>query len=267
MPQYTDQTGRRVYLDDIPQRIVSLVPSITEFLADLGLSERLVGITKFCIHPDSVFQNVIRVGGTKDFKVDKIANLRPDLIIANKEENEPEGIAKLASQFPVWISKISTITEAFDMMQSLGHITGKSENADRYIILARDGFSQISLLQKEGKLNVLYLIWRKPYMAAGTDTYISDVMQYLGWQNALSSLGAEGTRYPEISNELLKTLKPDIILLSSEPYPFTERHLNELAPFAVKSAQLADGEAFSWYGTRMIKSIPYLLRLQKETAG
>ncbi len=267
MPEYTDQTNRRVYLADIPLRIVSLVPSITEYLADLELEDRLVGITKFCIHPASAYQNIMRIGGTKDFKIDKIENLLPDLIIANKEENEPNGVNALSRQFPVWVSQISSVADALDMMDSLGNITGKTELAYRWLQEVNDGFSKLAKHTISKKPRVLYLIWRKPYMAAGSDTYISSVMEHLGWENALSALGAAGTRYPEITKELFMSLKPDCILLSSEPYPFGEKHIDELEPYALKSALLADGEAFSWYGSRMAKSMPYLLRLQKEITG
>ncbi len=264
MPQATDplsfedQMGRMVTLPHWPpRRIISLVPSQTELLADLGLEEEVVGITKFCIHPAAWFQTKNRVGGTKTLNFQKIEALKPDLIIGNKEENEQCQIELLAQRYPVWMSDISTLEEALAMMRSLGELTGKSENANALSSEIEYRFAHhLSLTTYH--LKVVYLIWRKPYMAAGSGTFIDDMLQRAGFKNAFSGL----SRYPEISAEQLAQVSPERIFLSSEPYPFSGKHiaaLKEICPNA--KIQLVDGELFSWYGSRLLKAPGYFATL------
>jgi ABC-type Fe3+-hydroxamate transport system substrate-binding protein len=262
MQSFTDQVGREVKLSHPPKRIVSLVPSLTSLICDLGLEVQLAGITSFCIHPEHVFKSKVRVGGTKNFKYERISELSPDLIVANKEENPKGPILKLAEKYPVWVSDVHDIDSALDMIQSLGAVLAAKERAHEVVSAIESGMNQLRVLHKgKESLSAIYLIWKDPYMAAGTDTFISSMMGSIGLSNALVSLGEGGLRYPRITLEQLKELNPDIVLLSTEPYPFKEKDAMELQQYLSKQCLLADGEAFSWYGSHTVKSIPYLKEL------
>lgn len=225
------------------QRIVSLVPSQTEFLYDLGLDQEVVGITKFCIHPQEWFASKKRVGGTKNVSTDKVSALNPDLIIGNKEENDQENILQLTTIAPIWMSDIYHLQDAFSMMLSLGELTGKILEADEIIEETRNRFDQIEPLAKP--LRTLYFIWANPWMIAGAGTFIDDMLQKCGMMNATTE-----ERYPTI--ELSRDESIQLVLLSSEPFPFKEKHqdlLREYYPNA--KIILVDGEMFSWYGSRL----------------
>lgn len=251
-------TGRRVEIKYPPRRIVSLVPSQTELLYDLGLEEEVVGITKFCVHPEVWFRNKKRVGGTKQLHLDIIRELHPDLIIANKEENEKEQIEALASEFPVWISDIKNIPGALQMMQVVGLLTDREHKANTIV---DDIVARFTKLQEAAvKKRVAYFIWYKPWMSVGRDTFISNMITTIGWENVLQDF----ERYPEINLEALKAYSPDTILLSSEPYPFKEKHIAEIkAVLPDAEVLLVDGEMFSWYGSRMLKAVSYFSNLIK----
>ncbi len=250
----TDQLNRKVSFDKAPLRIISLVPSITELLADLGLENNIAGITKFCIHPKHIFKSRERVGGTKKVDFNKIYALQPDLIIANKEENTREIVETLEKQFPVWVSDVKTLKDANEMILELGKITGTHELAEQISNKITTGFKSIQPLNN---LTTLYLIWRNPYMAAGSGTFINRMMKYCGMKNVITS-----KRYPEVSHESIKKMSPELVLLSSEPYPFRKKHIDEiqsLVPGAL--VILADGGYFSWYGSRLIASPGYFNKL------
>ena len=258
MKKVQDQTGKLIFIPASRQRIVSLVPSITEFLFDLGLNKEVVGITKFCIHPLEWFQTKPRVGGTKTVSLEKIRALNPTLIIANKEENVKEQVEELTKEFPVYTSDITTIAEAYNMMLHVGELTGTKDKAKKLIDRIKT-----SLLQKNqlSKVKALYLIWQKPYMAAGGDTFINNMLQEAGFINVLQ----EQNRYPQLSVDDIKEYKPDVILLSSEPFPFKEQHAIELKQqTGIELIQLVDGEIFSWYGSRMLKAALYFAELRKN---
>jgi ABC-type Fe3+-hydroxamate transport system substrate-binding protein len=256
MPIFTDQLDREIELTESPKRIISLVPSQTELLFDLGLKDEVIGITKFCVHPKEWFRNKTRIGGTKTVKVDMIASLHPDLIIANKEENVKEQLEQLEKIAPLWISDIQDIGGAFDMMQSIGTITGKEMQATALINQIKKDFGTIRKDNPPKKIyRTAYLIWKDPYMAAGGDTFINDMMQLSGWQNVL----ADKMRYPVITTEELKAKNTELILLSSEPFPFKKKHIDELkAELPGVKIILVDGEIFSWYGSRMLYVAEYL---------
>ncbi len=257
MPVYTDQTGRKVEIPLKPKRIVSLVPSQTEFLSALGLEAEVVGITKFCMLPESWYLGKERIGGTKNLRIDLIRNLKPDLIIANKEENKLEQIEMLEDRFPVWASDVVDLPSAIAMMQQIGEITGKSAEAESITTAILAGFEDLPRLIA-GK-TVLYLIWQQPWMAAGKDTFIDDVLQRFGLINLAT---AYNQRYPVIPTEKLGEMQPDYVLLSSEPFPFADKHLEDLQLKLVGSKiMLVDGKAFSWYGSRLIESPAYFKKL------
>lgn len=254
MPVYKDQLNREITLPGIPKRIISLVPSQTELLFDLGLDEEIIGITKFCVHPEYWFRNKTRIGGTKTVKTDLIASLQPDLIIANKEENVQEQVEALEKTAPVWISDISTVEEAYHMMQSIGEITGTSLKADALIDQIKKGFHTLpSLVIK--KYRTAYLIWKDPYMSVGGDTFTSDMLQRSGFENVM----ADQSRYPQITIAELKEKNTELLFLSSEPYPFKQKHIDELqGELSNVKILLVDGEIFSWYGSRMQFAAAYM---------
>ncbi|MDB5267828.1 MAG: cobalamin-binding protein [Hymenobacter sp.] len=256
----TDQMGRRVAVPFPPQRIVSLVPSQTELLFDLGLGEKVVGATKFCIYPAEARTTATVIGGTKNFDFDKIAALKPDLIIGNKEENYQAGIEKLAAKYPVWLSDISNLTEALDMIRRVGFIVGAKEKA---AALAGDVDASFAALETsavaEAPISAAYFIWRKPYMVAATGTFIDDMLRRAGFANAF----APQARYPEINAGQLAAAAPQRILLSSEPYPFAAKHLAEFQQICpAAKIEIIDGELFSWYGSRLLKSAAYFSKLR-----
>lgn len=253
---FRDMTGREVKIDIPPKRIVSLVPSQTELLYDLGLEEEVVGITKFCVHPEVWFRNKNRVGGTKQLHLDKIRQLQPDLILANKEENEKDQIEMLSREFPVWISDIKTIEDGLAMIDQVGEMVGKKTQAAALITDIQNAWAGFP--DTPSKLRVAYFIWYKPWMVAGGDTFINDTIEKIGWTNVF----ANQLRYPEVALQTLQDTRPDLILLSSEPFPFREKHVAEiqlLLPAA--RVLLADGEMFSWYGSRMLPAISYFEKL------
>ncbi|MCE7991375.1 MAG: ABC transporter substrate-binding protein [Roseivirga sp.] len=249
--------GRAVRIPDSPKRIVSLVPSQTELLYDLGLGDRVVGITKFCVHPAHWLREKTIVGGTKKFRSDTINALRPDLIIGNKEENYKEGIEQLSSKYPVWMSDIFDFKDALEMIRSVAAICNKATEGNVFADKIANGLKTV---EKGDFGKTLYLIWNKPYMAAGNNTFIDKVLELAGFDNC-----APGPRYPEISESKLTALNPDHVLLSSEPYPFKEQHIAEVKDLLPDAkVQLVDGEIFSWYGSRLLELPAYLKGLQKE---
>jgi len=252
-----DMLGRQVEIEIPLQRIISIVPSQTELLFDLGLESEVAGITKFCVHPPDWFKNKTRVGGTKTLNIEKIRQLNPDLILANKEENEKEQIELLAKDFPVWVSDIATLEQALEMIVKVGSLVEKEPQADLLKQTIARSFQQIQKPQIAPR--VVYLIWYKPWMAAGGDTFIGDMIRQMGWRNVLE----DHPRYPVVSIEELATLAPDILLLSSEPFPFRPKHAAELLLALPKaSVKMVDGELFSWYGSRLQHTSAYLHSLQ-----
>jgi len=247
-----DQLGREIEFSYPPNSIVSTVPSQTELLFDLGLEDNITGITWFCIHPEDKVKNVAKIGGTKNMKIKVIRQLKPDLIIANKEENEKAQIEELSKEFPVWVSDIKTLDDSFSMMKSIGEITLTEEKADLKISEIQSAFKEIKPLKS---LKTLYLIWRKPYMSIGNQTFIHHILTKCG----LINVCGETERYPEITDEEIRELNPELILLSSEPYPFKDKHIEELKVIVPNAKiMLVDGEMFSWYGSRLIKAAGYL---------
>ncbi len=251
-----DQLGRLVEFDFPPQRIISLVPSQTELLYDLGLAHRVAGITKFCVHPREWANFKASVGGTKNFRVDVIEKLKPDLILGNKEENYEEGIARLAAKFPVWMSDITNWESAMQMIQSVGVLVGERVRANSMMSKIQNKFNQQN---KFPPLPTLYMIWKEPWMAAGRNTFIDAVLSKIGLLNCVPQ-----ERYPILSFEDILGLSPEIILLPSEPFPFRQKHLEELQ-LILPGAKivLVDGEMFSWYGSRLVLARVYFSSIDR----
>lgn len=254
MLEFIDQVGRKVHLERAPLRIVSTVPSQTELLYDLGLGENVVGITAYCVHPKSWLKEKTVIGGTKDLQLEKIRSLKPDLIVGNKEENIKEQIEALSEDIPVWLSDIISLEDATDMIASVGEICDKREVAAGITSTIKDLRQKLKEKNKAPK-SAAYFIWKDPYMLTGDATFINAMMQEAGLQNVVQN---HKDRYPAITLEELSELKPEVVLLSSEPYAFTTGDLNEIAPYFPDSKlRIVDGELFSWYGSRMIKALKY----------
>jgi ABC-type Fe3+-hydroxamate transport system substrate-binding protein len=252
---FTDQISNSITLPGIPKRIVSLVPSQTELLADLGLDPEIVGITRYCVHPTHWKSGKVMVGGTKDADPDVIAGLQPDLVLGNREENSRSLIEGLREQFPVWISDVRSLDDAVNMIQTVGEMTGTSAKAQEIVSSIEEGFSQLIPSEKK---TALYIIWRKPWMAAGSDTFIDSMLTLAGLHNCAKGLG----RYPQLTAEAITKLHPDIVLLSSEPFPFQEKHMEEVRSLTDARILLVDGEMFSWYGSHLIKAPKYISSLR-----
>ncbi len=257
---FKDQTGRLVSIRKPVQNIVSLVPSQTELLFDLGLDKEVKGITKFCIHPDEWYRTRQRVGGTKDFKIQGIIDLSPDLILANKEENTLDGLLPLMERFPVWVSDISTLEDALDMIRAVGAMTDRRERAEILAIDIENKFGELKKCAgsyKNKGASVAYMIWEDPWMVAADDTFIGAMIRCCGLKNCM-----QRTRYPVVTLPELADAKPDFLFLSSEPYPFKEEHrqlFSEILPPG--RVVLVDGEYFSWYGSRLKNAPSYFKSL------
>jgi ABC-type Fe3+-hydroxamate transport system substrate-binding protein len=261
MSDYIDQTGRTISIQSPPKRIISLVPSQTELLYSLGLNEEVVGITKFCIHPTEWFHTKTRIGGTKMLNMEAIHELQPDLIIANKEENVKEQVEELAAKYPVWISDVNDPVSAYDMIAALGAICGKEDKSAALIDQVKNNFAALpALVRTKESRSACYLIWRGPYMTIGGDTFIHKMLAIAGFDNIYKS----ATRYPEISIDELRKSNCKYLLLSSEPYPFRQKHIEEFQLQLPRTTiLLVDGEMFSWYGSRMLHAAAYFLQLRK----
>ncbi|WP_037315459.1 ABC transporter substrate-binding protein [Salegentibacter sp. Hel_I_6] len=247
-----DQLQRKISLPYIPKRIISLVPSQTELLVDLGLEENLVGVTKFCVHPKYLRKNKTMVGGTKQVKLEKIKALKPDIILCNKEENTKEMVEELEEIAPVHVSDIVKIEDAFELMLQYGEIFQKKALVGTMVNSVRD---KIAVLQEKLRdkpvKKVAYFIWKKPLMVAGKDTFIDELLKLNKFENVFIE-----SRYPETTLEELKAKNPDLLLLSSEPFPFKEKHKEYFSTLNAE-IKLVDGEYFSWYGSRLIAAIDY----------
>ena len=237
-------------------RIVSLVPSITESLFDFGLTEmEVVGRTKFCIHPKTLITKVPVIGGTKNLNLDKIKALKPDLIIANKEENEKLQIEELGKYFEIWLTNIENLQDNQNFLTELGTLLNKQElalNFNEKINVIFDSSKELS------PKKVAYLIWKNPYMTVGSDTFIHEIIEKIGFTN----LFKDSKRYPEISVNQMK--EAEYVFLSSEPFPFQQKHIDELQKELPDSKIiLVDGEAFSWYGTHLSRCGDYFKTLRE----
>jgi ABC-type Fe3+-hydroxamate transport system substrate-binding protein len=249
-----------------PKRIVSLVPSQTELLYDLGLDAEVVGITKFCIHPNEWFRSKTRIGGTKNINIEKIKSLNPDLILANKEENVKEQIEALENIAPVWVTDVNNLDDALEMIEMIGTLTSKKLKAESLMQEIKLRFHQLQTCLPDRQainyqLNTCYLIWKDPYITVGGDTFINDMLNRCGLKNIFEATN----RYPETSIQKLASMNCDVVLLSSEPYPFKEKHIEEIkSQLPNTKIVLVDGEMFSWYGSRLLHAPPYFNSLMEE---
>ncbi len=243
-------------------RIISLVPSLTEYLWALGLEQEVVGITKFCVHPKQWWREKTRAGGTKHVNFDTIQHLQPTLIIANKEENTKEDIEWLQAHYDVLLTDISTLDDAYFYLQEIGKRVGREAQANAMVNQVKTKFSKLGPIGKGAKF--LYFIWQDPYFVVGPKTYIHALLSHFGFENYCAI-----ERYPELQEVLSQkegaSAHPDFIFLSSEPYPFEAKHFKGIQQkFPLSKILLVDGEMCSWYGSRMLEVPGYLEQLFAE---
>jgi len=248
-----DQLQRSIHLEETPKRIVSLVPSQTELLVDLGLEDRIVGLTKFCVHPAYLRKEKTIVGGTKQVNFGEIKALNPDIILCNKEENTREIVERLASDYVLHLSDIADLEDTYELIEQYGDIFDVVEEAKKLISdIKSEKHDFEEYIRRQPVKKVAYFIWRKPWMVAGGGTFID----YLLGLNNMKNVYGDQDRYPVVDLKELK--ETDWILLSSEPFPFQLKHKqeleNELGKIPIK---FIDGEFFSWYGSRLLKAFRY----------
>lgn len=267
MPILKDQIGNTFEFTESPKRIISLVPSQTELLHDLGLEERIVGITKFCVHPYHLKSTKKIVGGTKKVHVEKIRLLQPDIIIANKEENTLEIVEELRKICPVWVTNIITIEDVFQMITDFGRLFNcrtESQKWNDKIQFALKDFKDFVKDQPTQK--VAYFIWKNPHMVAGSDNFINEMLKLNNFVNIYDNPEKFPGRYPEIIIQKMKIQgDPEIVFLSSEPYPFKEEDAFEIGRFTHHAKTVfVDGEMFSWYGSRLAKAFDYFKKIHQR---
>ena len=258
-----DQIGTSHSFETSPKRIISLVPSQTELLYDLGLEDKIIGITKFCVHPYHFKSTKKRVGGTKKVHYEKIRLLQPDIIICNKEENTKEIVKELRKICTVWVTDIFTIEDNFQMISDFGQIFNCRTEAQKWNDKLAFALSDFKNYIKENAFKkVAYFIWKDPYMVAGGNNFINELLKLNHFENIFQNKG----RYPEIELDKLESEKDlDLIFLSSEPFPFTEEHALEIKKNALHvKTVLVDGEMFSWYGSRLLKAFSYFKSLHQD---
>ncbi|PCI05033.1 MAG: cobalamin-binding protein [Flavobacteriaceae bacterium] len=263
MKTYIDQLGRTLEFSKTPTRIVSIVPSITELLYDLGLEDSIVGITSYCVHPFHFLSTKKSVGGTKKVNLKRVKELAPDIIICNKEENTPEMVNSLSEIAPVYVSDVNTITDSLDLIQQLGNILSCRTEARNLVSKINFKLDDFKLYMKDMPTRkVAYFIWAKPWMVAANNTFINEILTLNKFENIYQNLD----RYPTIQLEKIRfDGDPRIVLLPSEPFKFTDDHAFEIASYANRSMTVfADGEYFSWYGSRLLKAFDYFKQLQKK---
>ncbi len=258
--KFKDQLNRSLSLEKSPKRIICLVPSLTELLVDLGLRKNIMGITKFCVHPKELRKEKTVVGGTKTLDFNKIYELNPDIILCNKEENTPEIVEKCGDIAPVHVSDIRTLSDTYELIEQYGAVFSVEKNAVNLVRNLKSAAASFrNSLKQNQKLKTAYLIWRKPWMTAGKDTFIDYLLELNGLENYFKQ---HPERYPEIELKVLESV--DLVMLSSEPFPFKEKHITELRAYTKATILLVDGEFFSWYGSRLLKAFDYFKRFQKQ---
>jgi len=252
MKEMIDGLGRKIQFSYPPKRIISLCPSITETLYELGIDDCIVGRTSYCIQPEEKVKGATVVGGTKQIDINKVRDLQPDLIITDKEETPKEIAETLMEEFPLFVFDVQNYDQALAMIKDLGEITNQREKASEMISRIEEEFSFLPAVENN---RVAYLIWRNPYMAAGQNTFVHSMLEKCGFHNVLIH---REERYPTVTIEELKELNPDYLFLSSEPFPFSEEHKKELQEeLPDVSIVFVDGQSFSWYGAKMEKAGRY----------
>ncbi|WP_298344965.1 helical backbone metal receptor [uncultured Algibacter sp.] len=258
---FKDQLKRDIHFTETPKRIISLVPSQTELLCDLGLETNIVGVTKFCVHPDYIKTDAAVVGGTKQIHIEKIKALKPDIILCNKEENTKAIVELCELICPVHISDIYNIKDSLELIKQYGKIFNCETRAGTIKRRIKDELKIFKdFIRGKQVLEAGYFIWKNPWMVAGNNTFINHLLQLNKFENIYS----QKSRYPEIIlNKSEENNRVNVIMLSSEPFPFKEIHKEELQEFYPNATiVLVDGEMFSWYGSRLVKAFAYFKTLR-----
>ena len=261
---YIDSLNRKLDLPKIPQRIISLVPSLTELLHDFGLDRQIVGITKYCVHPLHYQSTKTIVGGTKKINLKKLKELKPDFILCSKEENTQEMVEALEKIAPVYVSDVNTFDNALQLIKKLGLLFDRRTQSEHILDKINFKLKDFKMSSKQGiiKKKVAYFIWANPWMVAASGTFIDDMLRISGFKNAYT--GEE--RYPEINIKTMKiTTKPDLLMFSSEPYDFTDDEVYEVLRKNRKTTTIyVDGQYFSWYGSRLIKAFDHFKEIHEK---
>jgi iron complex transport system substrate-binding protein len=263
MKTLIDQIGTSHSFETAPKRIISLVPSQTELLYDLGLEDKIIGITKFCVHPYHFKSTKKIVGGTKKVHYEKIRLLNPDIIICNKEENTKEIVEQLSEICPVWVTNILTIEDNLQMITDFGQLFNCRTEAQKWNDKLAYGLQDFKTFIKDIPFKkAAYFIWKNPFMVAGSDNYINELLKL----NHFTNMYLDKGRYPEIEIKKMRLEgDPDVVLLSSEPYPFKEEDAFEIGRFTHHAKTVfVDGEMFSWYGTRLLKAFSYFKQMHER---
>lgn len=256
-----DGRGVAVELAEPPRRIVSLVPSTTETLHALGLADRVVGITRFCVRPRPWVDGLPKVGGTKDVDADRVRALQPDLILGNCEENSREIFAALDGLAPLWAAFPRDVDGAIEDLLATArvcHVAPRGRLLADTIRAARDALRASA--ERSAPFTYAALIWRKPLMSASDDTFLAAMLAEAGGRNVF---GDRPARFPEISGADLGDVQPDVVLLLSEPFPFKPKHADALAAatgLARARFRFVDGQHLTWHGVRMADSFAALTR-------
>ncbi|MEP0264065.1 helical backbone metal receptor [Dokdonia sp.] len=258
--EYKDQLERVLQFSKVPIRIVSLVPSQTELLVDLGLRDHIVGLTKFCVHPVGLIKEKHVVGGTKQVHIDKVMAVKPDIILCNKEENTEQIVKDMEAIAPVHVSDIKNLEDSLSLIDMYGAIFDITNRTDILITNIQKKYHNFTTLIAEIPYKkVAYFIWKDPWMVAGNDTFITYLLDQCRFKNIFESMDG---RYPEVQLEQLTNV--DYVFLSSEPFPFAQKHMKEVASYTQAKVVLVDGEYFSWYGSRLLGAFDYFSDLRKE---
>ena len=259
MKSFKDQLNRTLELKEIPKRIVSLVPSQTELLVDLGMENAIVGVTKFCVHPKDIRKKKTIVGGTKNIKVEKIKALQPDIILCNKEENSIDIVDALKSVAPIHISDIYSLDDAFQMIRMYGELFEVQQKAQSIISIIKKERNAFQVkIKNRPRPKAAYFIWKEPWMVVASNTFIHSMIGEAGFNNVFCG----EKRYPEIFLNHPKLKEADVLMLSSEPFPFKKKHIEDIKKiFPERQIIIVDGELFSWYGSRLKFAFNYFKSL------
>lgn len=258
MKTITDHLGRKVTYQYPPKRIISLNPCITETLYFLDLDEQIAGRTRYCIFPAGKVEKAKIVGGTKDIDLEAIHEVKPDLIIAEKEENTKEIVETLEKYYPVYVAEVRSIADAYRMIEDISSLLDREEQGRRLVQTIKDRFQH---LPRANGMKAAYVIWRNPYMVVGGDTYIHSVLETLGFSNPFANF--EG-RYPVVTQDDLANAGLDYLFLATEPFPFKDRHKQEFSQFLPNTKiEIVDGEMF-WYGAKMVEAAHYFEAMLKK---
>lgn len=287
---YIDAMGRTVHVPAEPQRLVSLVPSITETLLVFGCGARLVGITDYCTEPAAAVVGKLRIGGTKNPDLAKILDLQPQLVFAVAEENRQEDVAQLAAAgIPVYVFAPCTVRDGIDLLWRIAALLHCDADVAAYIHPIEQEYADtLTCVAGRRPVRVFCPIWKEPYMTISTNTYVHDILTVCGGDNIFAQrqrrfplaadLGQQpeatgaryedrDRRYPRVTLAEMATQRPQVILLPDEPYPFCEADVADFASFTEVPAwcngriHVIDGKIVSWYGPRIGRSLPTLRAL------